>query len=976
MQRNIKKTLVLSVLMMMPFSILVAQLPSNVPTNGLVAYYGFDGNANDASGNNNHGTLQCDAGASNPTLTTDRFGVANKAYEFGGYDNPNWIKVNNSGSLQFNQAMTVSFWMKQSSPRGGYLNTGNGQYGAAANNAFFIPIAKGGDGNPTNEVPAVSAGWRIRTSYTSSNTQEIHYLNTQSDVVHSDLSYSATFNCYSASQWIHVVFVVKPNRARCYINGVLYTEVSDLTANYAMANTKPLYFARQEGGSQNFFPYCGALDDIAIYNRDLTDAEVDQLYDSYLDPQGIDNRIIVNSVNVVNPCGSTLGRITINPRQESGITYRYSLDSPNDPQSSNTLQGTPGEHRCFVITDCALWDTVVTLTCDCADDPSLTYHDTICPGECGQRGSVQTIYSWTFDSWGDGPTRWTHGGTSGLDWQIGRNEPNYLEAMQWAPAHSGRTGNSAWYPTYQGYIYRYDGYAITPPINISCDPQRSTLTFYYMAEMIEDWTRGYNTFKVYYGTSLSGPWTQLWSSGGGDIASWRLATVSLSRLPQSGNYYFKFASEGDGYVSAIDDVKITCDNRWSVPNEVCVQGTPGGTVRTENVLSNTGLCPITEVTLWYISPTTSSTEEVTVPPPSYTWHGTTYRANGTYSWNNGGRLKNHWGCDSTVYLNLTLDINNKAHVYIDTCDSYTWPSNGRTFTSSDIDSVKCLACNRWGGDSTTYLHVNISYSTTRDSNVVSCYPIIWQGETYEESMTNMAHLYTVSGHCDSLVTLHFTRHYDDEFFLVDSMCEDEVCHFAGSNITAEDVRLEDVPIYTRDFTARMRNRFLCDSTVHLNLTVFPNYSWTFSDSVDQADLPYTAYNQYSGEDYTYELRNERIRYYALGNCDSSYYLTLVIRYKFFECDLHLQFPNLITPNGDGHNDRFYIRGLENGCFPDNELVIYNRWGARVFSAQNIKNGMECWEPTHMPAGTYYYRFQGNNLLGSVERFGVVEVIKE
>src|SRR5450631_1606614 len=50
-------------------------------TNGLVAYYPFNGNANDASGNGINGTVN---GA---TLIPDRFGIANRAYSFNGVDN-------------------------------------------------------------------------------------------------------------------------------------------------------------------------------------------------------------------------------------------------------------------------------------------------------------------------------------------------------------------------------------------------------------------------------------------------------------------------------------------------------------------------------------------------------------------------------------------------------------------------------------------------------------------------------------------------------------------------------------------------------------------------------------------------------------------------------------------------------------------------------------------------------------------------
>ena len=51
-------------------------IPSYVPTNGLVAWYPFNGNANDESGSGNNGTVY---GA---TLTTDRFGNSGKAYFF------------------------------------------------------------------------------------------------------------------------------------------------------------------------------------------------------------------------------------------------------------------------------------------------------------------------------------------------------------------------------------------------------------------------------------------------------------------------------------------------------------------------------------------------------------------------------------------------------------------------------------------------------------------------------------------------------------------------------------------------------------------------------------------------------------------------------------------------------------------------------------------------------------------------------
>jgi hypothetical protein len=70
----------------------------------LVAYYPFNGNANDESGNGNHGTV------SGALLVADRFGQANRAYAFDGIDD--YIRISNQPDLNFQQAITISFWMK------------------------------------------------------------------------------------------------------------------------------------------------------------------------------------------------------------------------------------------------------------------------------------------------------------------------------------------------------------------------------------------------------------------------------------------------------------------------------------------------------------------------------------------------------------------------------------------------------------------------------------------------------------------------------------------------------------------------------------------------------------------------------------------------------------------------------------------------------------------------------------------------
>jgi hypothetical protein len=72
---------------------------------GLVAYYPFDGNANDESSNRHDGTVN------GPTLTEDRFGNANSAYSFDGVND--FIEIANSDTLEIGyHDYTIAAWIK------------------------------------------------------------------------------------------------------------------------------------------------------------------------------------------------------------------------------------------------------------------------------------------------------------------------------------------------------------------------------------------------------------------------------------------------------------------------------------------------------------------------------------------------------------------------------------------------------------------------------------------------------------------------------------------------------------------------------------------------------------------------------------------------------------------------------------------------------------------------------------------------
>lgn len=71
----------------------------------------------------------------------------------------------------------------------------------------------------------------------------------------------------------------------------------------------------------------------------------------------------------------------------------------------------------------------------------------------------------------------------------------------------------------------------------------------------------------------------------------------------------------------------------------------------------------------------------------------------------------------------------------------------------------------------------------------------------------------------------------------------------------------------------------------------------------------------------------------------------------FEAPISIEIPNVMTPNGDGYNDFFIIKGVEH-C-EKNRLLVKNRAGTVVLQVNNYQNN---WDAAGLSAGTYYYQF--------------------
>ena len=153
-----------------------------------------------------------------------------------------------------------------------------------------------------------------------------------------------------------------------------------------------------------------------------------------------------------------------------------------------------------------------------------------------------------------------------------------------------------------------------------------------------------------------------------------------------------------------------------------------------------------------------------------------------------------------------------------------------------------------------------------------------------------------------------------------------------------------------------------DSSVAVN----PFYSWEVNS--DTGDYPVSLI---SYQPHTFTLDPKTMLIDTIVCTDTA---TIPVRIV----NTYLQFPNSVTPNGDGINDRWEVVNLlEMGEYSMNELWIYDRWGALVYHAKNISKHSDFWDPedTHSPDGTYYFRFLAKNNFGVVKHNGVIEVTR-
>jgi hypothetical protein len=210
---------------------------------GPVAYYPFNGNADDASGNENHCTLE-----GSPALTRGADGTPDGAYQFDGVDD--YLDCGNFAGFPIDAAITVAAWVRPLSFLDAFVAT-RWKTEVSFTGSWILAIEE--SGSPRF---GVTADCSAHVGVTSGTTVSSH-----------------------PQVYTHLagVYDTTSNDLEIFVNGE-YTDTATGPAGLCVSDAHLLIAAARYFAGD--FYYEGAIDELRIYDRVLSPEEILELYAS------------------------------------------------------------------------------------------------------------------------------------------------------------------------------------------------------------------------------------------------------------------------------------------------------------------------------------------------------------------------------------------------------------------------------------------------------------------------------------------------------------------------------------------------------------------------------------------------------------------------------------------------------------------------------------------------------------------------
>jgi gliding motility-associated-like protein len=303
------------------------------------------------------------------------------------------------------------------------------------------------------------------------------------------------------------------------------------------------------------------------------------------------------------------------------------------------------------------------------------------------------------------------------------------------------------------------------------------------------------------------------------------------------------------------------------------------------------------------------------------------------------------GCDSIINLQLQVNQNFVTQLSSSICQGETYNFYGQNIITTGSYQHMLSAIS--GCDSLIVLNLLVINNTSANiqQNICSGDLFTFFGQNLTTG-GNYQHLLNNVAGCDSLINLSLSVLPHSFSTLQQSICDGEVYSFYGQNLTNNG-----------SYNKILVSANGCDSTVTLNLTVLPlpsppiissnsplicpgdelklnaqtlpneQISWSGPSNFtsNQSSISFGAFPENIG---TYQAI---ITVNGCTSLPSSLEVKIENIFNFND----FEFPNIITPNGDGINDELDIEAYFNTCLPYT-LELYNRWGNLVY--EQILNG--------------------------------------